>query len=408
MRRSSLTRGGFVLAAASLAACPVVAQEGGVLLTFGIEQRLESGWNLGLAVPREGRTTASVTRLSFGLTSETALDRLEFSASTALVVEDSFDTSGTSVELGRPELILRYTREVPNAIFSIAAQFRRDDVDAFDVDLDEDDADGTRTDYGVELRFETGRTAPLGFAFTTAVERSEYDDTTDPDLIDTNTLRVGAETLLRFSEVATGRIGLGYEREDEDIVGGSVLETMSVSAGLDYALPNGLMTAALTMRRDDQDRERTDLVIGRSLELPAGALSGRLGVSFANPGGSDLIGALEWSQELPSGSVDVSLERTVDFDDATDDSATDTIFSVNLAQDINAVSSLGLEFSHEVSLSPTERIEQTEVAATYRYLLTEDWGLDSGVGYRVRTDADGRAESPNIFVALNRTFEIRP
>ncbi len=377
-------------------------------MTFGIEQRLESGWNLDLSIPASGRTTASVTRLSFGLLSQTELERLEFSASSALIVENSFDTAGTEAQLGRPELDLRYTREVPNAIFSIAARFRRDDVEAFDEDLGEDDATGTRTDYGAELRFETGRTAPIGVAFTTAFERSGYTDTTDPDLIDTDTLRVGFDTMLRFSEVAVGRVGLGYIREEEQIPGGVVSEDVTVSAGLDYTMPNGVATAVVSVTRDDDGRQRTNLEIGRALELPAGSVSARLGLSLADPGGTEVIGALAWSQDLPRGSFDIRLERSVDFEDGTDATVTDTVFSASLAREVNAVSSVGLDFLYEISDAPSERVEQAEVAATYRYRLTEDWGLDSGVRYRIRHDADGSSESPNVFVALSRSFDFRP
>ncbi len=408
MRLSNPKRGGLVASATALFACAAVAQEGGVLLTFGIEQRLESGRNLDLAVPDSGQTTASVTRLSFGLVSQTQLDLLEFDASTALVIEDSFDTDGAEVELGRPELNFGYTREVPNAIFSLAARFRSDDVDAFDEDLDEDDADGTRTDYGAEVRFETGRTAPIGFVFTTAFERSEYDDTTDPDLVDTDTTRVGVETLFRFSEVAVGRVGLGYLREEDDVPSGTLSEAVTVLAGLDYAMPNGRATALLSITGYDDARDRTTFEIGRTLDLPAGSVSARLGVSVADPGETDLIGALEWSQALPRGSVNVRLERRAEFEDDTEDTVTETIFSVSLAREVNAVSSLGLGLSHQVNVEPAERIEQSEFAATYRYQLTEDWGLDSGVRYRVRNDADGRSESPDVFVALSRVFEVRP
>jgi hypothetical protein len=408
MRRSSLTRGGLLAAAAAVTACAAAAQDGGVLFTFGIEQRLELGRNLDLAVPASGQTTASVTRLSFGVVSQTGLDLLEFNASTALVVQRSDDTSGTEAELGRPELTFRYTREVPNAIFMIAAQYRRDDVDAFDEDLGEDDATGTRTDYGADFRIETGRTVPVGFAFSAAYDRTQYGDTADPDLLDTDTVEVGVETLLRFSEVAIGHIGLGYLREDEAGPTGTLSETVTASAGMDYTLPNGMATALLSLSRDDQDRDRATFEIGRALDLPAGAVTARLGITHASPGGTDLIGALQWSQDLPSGTFDVRLERSVDFDDDTNGSVLDTALTVSLTREVNAVSSMGLDFSHEVSEAPLERIEQSELAAVYRYQLTDDWGLDSGVRYRVRRDADGRSESPDVFVGISRSFEVRP
>jgi hypothetical protein len=41
-------------------------------------------------------------------------------------------------------------------------------------------------------------------------------------------------------------------------------------------------------------------------------------------------------------------------------------------------------------------------------MLTADWSLSGGLGYTVRRDADGRAESPSVFVAISRDFQFRP
>lgn len=388
-----------------MSASPAVAE---VLLTFGIEQRLETGWNIDLLVPEDGRTTASITRLSFGAVTRTPLDALEFNAAAALVVENADDTGGTEVELGRPSLELRYTREVPNAIFMIGAQYRQDDVDAFDEDLAEADRVGTRTDSSIEMRLETGRTAPLGFAFISSFSRTEYEDTTDPTLTDTDTLRVGVETRLRFSEVLEGRIGLGYAREDEADALGTVVETETATLGLTYAMANGTATAELSFSSDDEEGDRTTLMFGRTLALPAGSLSARLGVSDGDIGGTDLVGGLSWSQELPRGGLDVVLERRIGFDEDTVEAVTNTLVSVSLAREINETSSLSLLLSHEISDAPSERIDLSQFSATYRYDLTEYWGLDAGARYRVRHDASGRSESPDVFIALSRSFEFRP
>jgi hypothetical protein len=101
------------------------------------------------------------------------------------------------------------------------------------------------------------------------------------------------------------------------------------------------------------------------------------------------------------------LQRFVSFDDDDDEAGVDTILAVDWTREINAVSSIGLNFSYEISEAPSERIEQALIGATYSYALTPEWSLDSGVRYRVRDDADGRAESPSVFVALGRSFEFR-
>ena len=70
--------GGVCALGAALVPGESRAQEGGILLTFGIENRLEISRNDALSIPAGGTETANVTLLSFGLSSETAIDRLNF------------------------------------------------------------------------------------------------------------------------------------------------------------------------------------------------------------------------------------------------------------------------------------------------------------------------------------------
>jgi hypothetical protein len=395
---------GVMVAAAAAFSSPGAAE---VVLTFGLEQRLESGRNIDLSIPEGGQTTTSVTRLSFGAVTRTQLDTLEFSSTAALVAESSDDTDGTEFDVGRPDVTLRYTREVPNAIFTVGAQYRRDDVDAFDEGIDIDDLDGTRTDTAFDLRFETGRTAPVGFAFSASYTETRYADTIDPDLDDTDILRVGIETPLRFSDILQATIRVGYEREEEASPA-EVFEAQTIGAGLTYTLANGTITSDIDYRSDDEEGDRTTFVLGRTLTLPAGSVSVRLGVTNGDVGGTDVIGGVSWSQELPRGALDLLVERRVTFDEDADETEVGTLVLLNLTQEINALSSMGLSLSHEVSDAPSERIELSQVAATYRYALTDDWDLDSGVRYRVRHSAAGRSDSPDVFVALSRSFEFRP
>ncbi len=445
--RRNILRGAGLLGA-GLAAVPALAQdEGGLRMVFGIEQRLDAGRNIGLEVPDEGDSISATTRLSFGLSDRTGLSALELNASTALVVENTPDTDGTEISVGRPDLAFAFTREVPNALVGVTAHYREDDVDAFDDDLTEDADEGTRTDYGAGIRLETGRTDPLGFAAGLSHDVTEYQDVTDPDLNDIRTTRLDLETSLRFSEVLTGRVGLAASRAEEEDAASTLTESLTASAGFDYtvsermtlglslghtridteefgvtrretgpfarldltyAMANGSATAALAVATDADEGTRTTFEIGRSLELPMGAFSARLGVTNADEAGTDVIGGLLWSRALPDSRIEIGLERSVSYDDDDDETVVDTAFSVAWSQDVNALSSIGLDLSYEISDAPSERVEETGIGATWRYSLTPDWRLDTGVRYRVRDDLDGRAESPSAFVAVSRSFDFRP
>lgn len=451
MHRKTSLRAGLAVGASWLVLSPAVAQdanEGGVRLYFDVEQRLESGDNVDLDVPSTGNTTSAVTRLGFGISSITPLAQLDFYSSGALVIENGPDTDGTEFDIGRPDVVLDYVREVPDARFALSANFRRDDVDAFDdEDLSVNDSQGTRTDYGLGISFDFMRTAPLSFGIEAAYDLTEYEDTIDPDLNDIETQSVGLEARLRFSEAVTGIGGLTYEREDEDDSAQTLTETVTATVGfeylassrlaitgavgateidttefgdtertsgpvaelgLDYSLPNGTATADLTLTTDADEGERVTFEVGRTMDLPDGELAATIGVTDADEAGTDVIGSLDWTRDLPDGQIGVSLSREVSYDDEEDETQVDTSLAIDWTRDISALSSVSFDVSYEISDAPSERIEEAEIGATYIYALTQDWNLNSGVRYSTRDDADGWAESPSIFLSIGRRFDFRP
>lgn len=445
MRRSGIAFGGVCAVTTVLSPVAGMAQEGGVLLTFGIENRLELAHNEALAVPAEGTDVANATVLSFGLSSETALDRLSFLASGAAIIENAAGDSGTEFDFGRTTAALEYRREVPSALLELSASVRTDDIGSFD-DLAAEDESGTQTDYALAARLEAGRTAALGFAIGIEYEATDYQDATDPDLVDFEEARADAALILRFSEVATGRIGARYSERDEETPGTTVTETLVTYAGLDYSVSQrldlsaeigyaeietedfdiidrvtgpdlrlgatydlaiGTMSARLLVSTDEDDDRRETFEIGRDLETPRDTISARLGVTRADTTGTDLVGFLLWERALPDGSLAFELGRSVSFDDDDGETATSTL-TATWAKNISDISSISLDITYEQSDSDVETIEQLTLGAGYTQRLTQDWNLDTGVGYRIRDDLDGTARSPSIFVALSREFQIRP
>jgi opacity protein-like surface antigen len=447
MRRSGLALGGFCAVSAAISSSASLAQDGGVLLTFGIENRLEIVRNDDLAVPATGTDVTNATRLSFGLRSETAIDRLDFSASGALLAENNSGVSGTQFDFGRAALTLAYHREVPASVLDVDAAYRNDNIDAFVDDLGDVDEDGTRTDTAVSARLETGRTSSIGFALGAAYESTEYQDASDPELDDSTETRADLAVIFHASETVTGRVGLRYRLFEEENPGTRTVETLigyagleyaiserldllaelgyveaededfdiierargpEVSIGLTYAMPAGTAVALLRVTTEVDEGQRETFEIGRDLETPTSAISARLGVTHADTTGTDLIGSLRWDRPLPDGGIGLNIERRVGFDTDDDEPVTTSLISIDWSKEVNEVSSIALDLTYEQSDSPSEKIEQVTFGAGYNYRLTEDWSLNSGVGYRVRHDADGRSESPNLFVSLSREFELRP
>jgi hypothetical protein len=445
MRRTGHLLGGVCAFGAALVPGASRAQDGGLLLTFGIENRLEVSRNPDLSVPAGGTEIANVTLLSFGLTSETAIDRLNFEVTGGIIARDT--DGGSEVDFGRTALTFGYHREVPAAVLDLSAEYRTDDVGAFGDDLGDVGAVGTRSDLFLSARLETGRTSSVGLAFGVAYDRTEYQDTTDPDLFDSDEWRGDIAAILHFSEVATGRVGLRYRHREEDDLGTTTTDATTLFAGLDYSLsertdlavelgytrtetedggvieedngpdasvrlsydmPIGTAYALLSVATDPDEGQRETFEIGRALEVQRDSFSARLGVTHADGTGTDLIGSLEWTRALPDGSIGIAAERRVSYDVDADETVTDSVFSLSWSKNLNETTTLLLGASYENSDSPSERIEQVSLDAGLSHMLTADWSLSGGMGYTVRHDGDGRAESPSVFVAISRDFQFRP
>nr|MBP9049328.1 hypothetical protein [Tabrizicola sp.] len=125
----------------------------------------------------------------------------------------------------------------------------------------------------------------------------------------------------------------------------------------------------------------------------------------ADEAGTDVIGRLRVVHALPDGSLGLTLERGASYDD---EPITTSLAALNWSKSVNERSSISLDLTYELRDAASERIEQISFGAGYRHELTADWSLDTGVGYRIRNDLDGHAESPTLFVSLSRNFEFRP
>lgn len=447
MRRSGLALGGVCAVTTALTSSAALAQDGGVRLVFGLENRLEIARNSELSVPATGTDVINATVLSFGLTTETAIDRLEFTASGAILAENNPDMSGTQLDFGRELVTLAYHREVPAAVLDLSGEYRSDSLDSFRDDLTTVDETGTRTDLSLAARLEIGRTSSVGFAAGVGYDSTNYQDALDPELDDTSIKRADVAMILHASEITTGRIGLRYSLRKDENPGTRTVRTLTTYAGLDtaisdrldlaaeigytdskdedfdvidrvrgpalslgltYDMPAGTAMALLRITTDADEGQRETFEIGRDIETPGSTISARLGVTHADTTGSDVIGSLRWDHPLPDGAIGLNLERRVSYDADAEESVTYSLIRANWAKTISDLSSISMDISYELSDAPSERIEQVTLGAGYTYRLTEDWSLDSGIGYRVRKDADGRAESPNLFVSISRDFELRP
>lgn len=462
-RRRGLIGAGVGAAAAAALIVPALAQEregGGVLLSFGLDQRLEADDNLDLDPVSEGTTVTATTRLSFGLLAETAVDRLSLEAATALRAVDG--PEGGESFLDDTRLGLGYTREGASARLSLDAGYRsarveylrplEDFLDEGGVivlpeDLDDLEGEGTRATTSFGAKLELGLDAPLGLTLDARASALDYSDVTDPDLTDTRRLRLGATARLALSPVMAGTLSLSHVTFEDDDAADTRRETLAAEIGLDYDVSPVLTASAglgfstldirefgatetvegATLRlslgldrpngdysfdlasRVTEDGIRQDITLGRSLELPQGTLEASLGVTGIDWEEFEAIGALSWRQELTPGSqVSAQLRRAVVVN-ADDEDELVTALAVGYSRELTPVAGIDLDLTFSVAEEGGGSTDRASFTATYRHALTEDWTLDAGYRHRLEDEpGPGTASSNSVFLGLGRRFETRP
>ncbi|MFA9229799.1 MAG: hypothetical protein ACEQSU_03475, partial [Microgenomates group bacterium] len=397
---------------------------GGVVMTFGLQERLETTSNLGLDVTNRGRTNQATTNLSFGISSETQTSRLAFDMSGVLRAAQGPGHSGTDFGFDGPKLAFSYAHSGANASLSLKAHYSDADVEYLrplenflDEDghivLPEDLADltgtGTRRSSGLNAALTWGNDAPVGFGLSAAVSDLSYRNTTSPGLIDSRRTTLGASMRLDLSEVTKATLGLTISRFEDEAPLSSPRNTISFDAGLSQVMTTGTLTGSLSAAKTE-DGTKLGFSVGRDIELPNGSLTASLGLSRAATGGTSLTGSLGLQHELPQGQITAQLRRGIGVSSDDTDSLT-TVLSLGYSQTLSPLSSLSLDLSYaESTATATDNtVTNTSFGATYSHALTEDWGLNLGYRQRMRdSDGVGKADSSSVFLSLSRDFTFRP
>lgn len=404
-----------VLFAAGLVFCAGagLAQEvGGVFYSFGIDQSLRHDSNPGLASPSANPRLTSRTQLSFGVVTQTHSERLAFNAK-GVVIAGNTNRKG----LSEPSVSLAYQRESAETLLSLSASLRRTEVDTLDFFLADDDlggvvitsaiGTGTQEQISYNAKLDFGRNAPFGGTVGFTRTDLTYLGTTDPSLIDStrDTFRLG----LRFnlSDVTTLTANASTLRLNE--VGLPASRTNSLSLGLQTDRVNGKIDADVTIT-DTNSGQRESLSLGRSYELPTGALTARIGLSTRTSGGTALIGSLGWQQTLPNGTLSLSLSQSVTGNASAQETRLTRLgvgYSHQLLPLLSGSFNMGLQDSLDTATSL--RTRSTDLSVNMRYAVTADWGLNFGATHRILDKSGSPSANANVLsLSVSRSFDFRP
>ena len=459
-RTTKIALGSAALAAAGTIA---LAQQdeppAGSLFTLDISAGASVDSNEALSDPSRGTTTRTDLGGTLQFLDETAVSRLAVSIATRAQYAQSPDADEDGLNFRLPTATADYTVIGPNSRLNLNARyvFERLDEDVL-IFLDENLNPVDLLVDGGELRritlggsFSTGIEGPLGFDIGASFDSRDYIDTTDPDLFDRRTVRANAALRFQLSPVMAGRLTGSISRLDDDTAGDPRTETTAFGGGLTYALDPITTFGAdasfttveetafgTTVSETDgiaftlsAQREMRDGVIGarivrtineaavrtlvsfdRAVELRDGSLSYSVGYSFAEDNGDDaLIGSVDYVRELRTARLSARLSQEAVSSDGGDDTLV-TRIAVGFNQEINASSSLGVDFGLGRSddlVAGGDTTTRANLGVSYRRALTRDWDWVLGYEARLSREAGGAEATGNrVFTRIDRSFTFRP
>ena len=412
---------------------PAFSQEGtGIRGTLSFSQGIEV----------DDGEFATRTGLGFGIRSETRVETFDLNLGTELLGDFANDAD-KEFSFVNQNASVGYTRAGSNSRLSFSLNYT-------EVELDDEVitgvgggsiiTSGSAETKSANLGLEFGVEGPLGVSLDLERREVDYIDTLDPDLNDFE--RTSADVLANFRirPSLTIRALAGIERTDEDdltstetedtyvgigaqattagglSVTGDILydrtettvagptTTTEDGIGIDITVaqtrPDGLIELALSSRVDDAGR-RTSAEVRRDFDLRNGALALSLGVVDQEDDDQlRLIGGIAVDRDTKRGTLAASLVQDASTSDG--DPTINTVFDVNLTQEINNVSSwsAGLGF---VSTDTTGGTYDSRSTATFSYSrdLTEDWELNTGVEY---SKDRGEDSTNTVFLNIRRDF----
>ncbi|MGX0978387.1 hypothetical protein ACSSVY_004127 [Roseovarius sp. MBR-51] len=469
MTRSHILIGAGCLSVFSLGAGLTLAQQGsgpengGPVLTFGLSSTLSATDNYNLDPNNSESAELFDNRLSFGYLNQRANDVFRFDVSGLLRANEP---PGDSRTFDDQSARLGYDRQGVNSALSFGADYSLASINSldpfdqnrfFDDPLEENDLaedQGDRQQISSRFRFEAGLDNPVGFILEGRYREQTYNDTTDPDLFDTELFNLTGTTRFTLSPVTEVRTILRYDDYTADDTQQTNRRTSSFNLGLTQALSpidtldvvvglqsieteetilgirdadtqTGLigsvdLTRELTRGtigtsfdlRESVNGQTATWLVNRDVPLPRGAIELSLGATSDVDDTVRPVGSLDFTHEMKRSTLTASLSRQVTTSSRSNELRT-TEASLGYNYEINSFSDISFSANYaelkQAGGPAVNDTTRTDLRATYSRNLTPDWRLSSGYEYRLRDETGvGDASSNRVFLTLEREFTVRP
>jgi hypothetical protein len=418
MKRGLSRKRGLALGAVLLGEMVLAQQGAGQELRFSLDQRFEVTDNQLLTPVSPGRTFGSSTGLSFSYSATTAASAFQFGGGAVLRATTRLGKGRIATE--DPSLRLSYTRSAATSEFGLSARVTSNNIallrpleDFIDPatgefippeDLDDLTGSGTRIGYGADARLRLWDHRRIGATLRAGISGIDYRGTTNPALVDNRRVTAGLGLRFSLAAVTDATVDLGWS-EYFDVQ--PARETVTLGVGLSHERPDGRLTARISTERR-AGTTRYGINVGRSYDLPNGALSFGVGASWGDIGKSRPNGTLSWTHDLPDGQIRLSFSHGLTT--GTDDSTRKTTVAIlgwqRRITDVGALS-LDIGSNRSLDLGTNTSVINGTLGLAYSHQITDDWALSAGYRFRQRAQAGVKARSNTAFVTLRRDFVTR-
>lgn len=424
--------------AALVAGHPALAQEetGGLQMSLGVTERLE-------ATQGAGQLTANTTSLSFGLSSETRTQLLQFNLSGALRFEQG-DGAAEPDRFDNPSFSALYRISNTNSALTLQANAAKSALSQATPTADDPDPQGTgtRLQHSAAALLELGVAAPLGLTLQAGRSGADYSEAGETD---SQTLSYSATAHLRFASGAEARVtalredysegeALDLQRQTTDLSLGwtqplspvltldaaigqqrvhtispeDVTQGLSGRVGLSAELANGAASLSFDQSQEPGAARQT-VTASRSFDLGTQSLSLSLGVTRQGNAAPVAIGNLRWAHDGGVGAVSMDLGRSVTSGGLGVEVTTDRL-ALGLSREVGASGRLSLGLTAaRIDDSSAPLVERTDLSASYSRDLGPDWQMSFGANMtRREQEGDASTTSRTIFLSLSRNFNLRP